>query len=323
VSEQSATGAGTDGSQGRAKPVFWIAAYARSGSSTVLSLTTSSGLTVFSLFEPCHIGDLLEPYLEAQGCGALLLQIASCNFTGINKLWGWSNAHSKTNGAGSYSPSAAGEACAAADLVAFKTIHWGHRLRAQAFPVLLADPRIRMVNLIRDPRSIFSSQTFSPGNTYHELVMGTDGIVSMCDNMCGNIAVNHPQVHHLQYERLVTSVNSTSAALFGFLGIPIDENVRSFVQANFDGDCGDNWGTSTSGYFGDCRANSSSSLTKYKLLSNNEYAAFMAHETCRNVSHAYGYDTWYYDSAATRTTLLRACWMPFVALAPLWLALGL
>jgi hypothetical protein len=310
---------------GQAKPVFWIAAYARSGSSTVLSLTTSSSLTVFSLFEPCHTGDLLEPYLEAQGCGALLLQIASCNFTGINKLWGWSNGHSKTNGAGSYSPGAAAGACAAADLVAFKTIHWGHRLEAEAFPVLSADPRIRMVNLIRDPRSIFASQTFSPGSTYQQLVMGTDGIVSMCDNMCENLAVRHPQVHHLHYESLVTSVNSISAALFGFLGIPVDENVRSFVQANFDGDCGDTSGTSTSGFFGDCRMDSSASVTKYKgILSNNEYAAFMAHESCRNVSKAYGYDTWYYDSAATRTALLQAwCWLPFVALAPLWLVLGL
>ncbi|CAK0824618.1 unnamed protein product, partial [Prorocentrum cordatum] len=108
-----------------AKLVFWIAAYARSGSSTVLSLTTSTSLTAFALFEPCHSGDLLEPYLEAQGCGALLLQIASCNFTGIKKLWGWSNGHSSTNGAGSYSPSRAAHACASADLVAFKTIPRG------------------------------------------------------------------------------------------------------------------------------------------------------------------------------------------------------
>jgi len=310
-------------SSAQAKLVFWIAAYARSGSSTVLSLTTSTSLTAFALFEPCHSGDLLEPYLEAQGCGALLLQIASCNFTGIKKLWGWSNGHSSTNGAGSYSPSRAAHACASADLVAFKTIHWGHRLEAEALAVLEADRRIRMVNLIRDPRSIFSSQTLSPGNTYQQLVQGTDGMVSMCDNMCENLAFRHPQVHHLQYERLVTSVNTTSAALFGFLGLPVDEKARSFVQANFDGDCDESSGTSTSGFFGDCRTNSSASLTKYKLLSNNEYAAFMAHESCRNISHAYGYDLWYYDSAATRAALLQTCWLPFVALAALRIVLGL
>ncbi|CAK0894058.1 unnamed protein product, partial [Prorocentrum cordatum] len=201
-------------------------------------------------------------------------------------------------------------------------VHWGHRLEAEALAVLEADRRIRMVNLIRDPRSIFSSQTLSPGNTYQQLVQGTDGMVSMCDNMCENLAFRHPQVHHLQYERLVTSVNTTSAALFGFLGLPVDEKARSFVQANFDGDCDESSGTSTSGFFGDCRTNSSASLTKYKLLSNNEYAAFMAHESCRNISHAYGYDLWYYDSAATRAALLQTCWLPFVALAALRIVLG-
>lgn len=70
----------------------WVHAYARSGSSTVLSMVSQAfserartlrGATslvsgagpvapapekVFSLFEPCHKGDELDPELERQGC---------------------------------------------------------------------------------------------------------------------------------------------------------------------------------------------------------------------------------------------------------------
>mmetsp|Transcript_10679 Transcript_10679/g.28300 ORF Transcript_10679/g.28300 Transcript_10679/m.28300 type:complete len:396 (-) Transcript_10679:27-1214(-) len=293
----------------KAKLVIWISAFARSGSSTVLSLATRTDSAVFALFEPCHEGDVLEPHLAAQGCGALLLQLASCDFTGILFLWGWQEAHSQTNGAGHvYNPYSAAEACKAADIVAFKTINWAHRLRAQAFPVLAADPRIHMVNIIRDPRSIYSSMQSTRG-AFDELKMGTDGLISMCDSLCENLDVKHPQVYHLLYEDLATQANTITMGMYEFLGLPFGEDARSFVQQKFNGDCAD----SATDPFGDCRGNSSEGATRYTHLSNNEYAAFMAHETCRNVSKAFGYDTWYYNSAAVRAAALGAHWLPIVA----------
>lgn len=314
---QAAADAGSPLAAGRraskAKLVIWISAFARSGSSTVLSLATRTESSVFALFEPCHEGDVLEPHLAAQGCGALLLQLASCDFSGITFLWGWQDAHSQTNGAGHvYSPYSATEACAAADIVAFKTISWAHRLEAQALPVLAADPRIRMVNIVRDPRSIYSSMQSTRG-AFDELKMGTDGLISMCDSMCENLDVKHPQVYHLLYEDLATRAQTISKSMYEFLGLPFGEDARSFVQQKFNGDCAD----SATDPFGDCRGNSSEGATRYTHLSNNEYAAFMAHESCRNVSEAFGYDTWYY-SAPSRAAAPGARWWPIVvsAVAP-------
>jgi len=149
----------------------------------------------------------------------------------------------------------------------------------------------------------------STRGAFDELKMGTDGLISMCDSLCENLDVKHPQVYHLLYEDLATQANTITMGMYEFLGLPFGEDARSFVQQKFNGDCAD----SATDPFGDCRGNSSEGATRYTHLSNNEYAAFMAHETCRNVSKAFGYDTWYYNSAAVRAAALGAHWLPIVA----------
>jgi len=60
--------------------VVWVSGYPRSGSSTMLSMVSAASGHVdarvpgetFSLFEPCHNGDELDPALNVSGCTGLL-----------------------------------------------------------------------------------------------------------------------------------------------------------------------------------------------------------------------------------------------------------
>merc|ERR1711963_831264 len=84
--------------------VIWISSYPRSGSSILLSMVSATadgdnraGGRTFSLFEPCHVGDVQEESMEKHGCRQLLYDVAHCDFTGIQELWGWRDIHSSNN----------------------------------------------------------------------------------------------------------------------------------------------------------------------------------------------------------------------------------
>merc|ERR1740117_1351315 len=113
-------GAGTKRVKNEGQRAIWVSGYPRSGSSTVLSMISATvddnraaGQT-FSLFEPCHGGDVLENWKEKLGCSSLLFGLTHCNFTGVKKLWGWADPHS-TNNFTMFSADVAHDLCAESD----------------------------------------------------------------------------------------------------------------------------------------------------------------------------------------------------------------
>lgn len=307
----------TRGFPGKRK--VWIRAFPRSASSTLLSMVTvtNGSRKVFELFEPCHTGDVLDAELEARGCAALLLQLFNCNFTGIKRLYGWGvfgTGHTDHNGAKrSFSPENAAAACANADILAIKTIDFADYLESEAFPILDADPALRMIDVVRDPRSILASTRTTPGDFHVRLL-------DMCDAFYANMNVSHQRMHRVVYERLVTYPNIISAGVYHFIDIPFGETERQWVVDHFNAPC------SSYSAFSDCRRNSSEHIERYRgELTNDQFAAFMGTETCRNMSFHYKYDTWYYKSAGGRCfgrLLPFTQAMTFIALSRA-LALGL
>lgn len=268
--------------------VVWINSYARSSSSTLLSLVVHVNCSVFAIYEPCHAEDELDPELAARGCGALLKQLAKCNFTGVKKLWGWTGPHKETNPNFDYTPEKAADACSSADMIAMKTITYGHNLTKEALPIVAADHRIRMIDLVRDPRSIYASMKQTHGE-FEEADKGVEGLVSMCDQFYGNMHVNHARVHRVLYEDLVTKTTATAKKVFKFLGYSFNNETNDWINSTFNGGCNEE------SDYTDCRSNSSEHTKHYTVLTNDEFALFMGHQQCRRVSAYYRWNTWYYN----------------------------
>jgi len=279
---------------------------------------TDGSVKVFQMFEPCHKGDRLAPELEAKGCEGLLLQLFNCNFTGVYKLWGWSpraHGHDHRNGASKkYSPSDAATACADADLIAIKTISYAHDVKSEAFPILEAEPDLRMIDVVRDPRSIVAS-TWKTRGFYDVTLLG------MCDAFCANMNVSHERMHRVVYEHLTENPEVDAAGVYDFLGVPFGNAESQWVADNFNADCGSR---KVQAAFDDCRRNSTSHIARYVgILKNDQYAAFMGTETCRNVSFHYEYDPWYYNHADSRFFGKLALLVQSMALMMLSLAVAL
>mmetsp|Transcript_21446 Transcript_21446/g.36746 ORF Transcript_21446/g.36746 Transcript_21446/m.36746 type:complete len:367 (-) Transcript_21446:91-1191(-) len=270
--------------------VVWINSFGRSGSSVLLELLEQVDLPVFGLFEPCRDvpegeeKDILEPWLVEKGCAGLLSQLVQCNFTGITELWGWNHPYSKLNGAGSdYSPDAASKACLSAGVVIFKTIDWGHNLTSEAIPFLEANPHVHMIDLVRDPRSIYAS----------ELTLGwtvdTKHLLDLCDLMSENLNKSHSQMTRVVYEQFVTKPSEIAAGIFSFIGMPAElqgANFSKYVKNNFDSDGCHRWNELPHEYT-NCRTNSSGKAVEYSKLPNEEYTAFMKSASCSSVSLFY------------------------------------
>lgn len=275
-----------------AKRVVWINAFPRSGSSLLLSLVSQVDFPVFSLFEPCN-HDSLEPWLAKKGCGALLSQLAQCNFTGVKWLRGWNSGYTLRNGAsGAYSPRSASKACQSAGLVAFKTVTWGHNLASQAIPFLEENPQVKVINLVRDPRSIYASSLLAGGlyNKGHELT-ATD-LTNMCDDMYTSLNKSHTRLLRVVYEDLVRNPEKTSEDIFSFMAIANKSpKIQRFLRNSFNNElCKDKDAYST------CRKNSTEPLERYAtqgVMTPALYQTFSGRESCRAISLEYGYDPWF------------------------------
>lgn len=298
----------------------WVHAYARSGSSTVLSMVSQAfsekarlplGATslvaaagpvtpapekVFSLFEPCHKGDKLEPELAQKGCPGLLLSLANCSFAKIKGLHGWHDIHSKTRGAGDYTPDKARSACSGADLVAFKTVssageHFA--LEEHGLPVLNSDPRMHMVDIVRDPRAIYASwmSTFPFNDSRLEDGVRRDNtaLTKICDSYASSIAMNHSKVHRIVFEQLIRDPEGVMKDVYRFLHVPYGEAQRDWVRKNFNAkECpGVNEFIAP---YSDCHTNATASLDKWRtVLFADEKQAFADHPACQTVANTYNY----------------------------------
>lgn len=251
---------------------------------------------VFSLFEPCHHGDELEPELAAQGCKGLLLNLANCSFNQIKRLHGWYDTHSKTRGAGQYAPDRANAACSGADVVAFKTISSAGEhfdLGQDGAPILDQDRRMHMVDIVRDPRAIYASwmSTFPFNDSRLEdgVARNNSALLKICDSYAKGIEMNHTQVVRIVFEQLVKDPETVMRDVYAFLQVPFGEAQRSWLRQTFNAkDCpGVNEFIAP---YSDCHTNATASLEKWRnVLFEDEKQAFREHPACQKVAETYHY----------------------------------
>lgn len=275
--------------------VVWVIGYARSGSSTLHSMVNAAGghagpdsPRVWSLYEPCHTGDELEPQLAAKGCAGLLSQVARCDFTGVETFYGWGNSHTTFRQGLGFSPAEDGKACASSQLVTFKTITWAHDLQRQAVPLLDGDERLRVLDVVRDPRGIYASWKTTAPFDWMLANQNTTLMADLCRNLAANVDVLHPRIRHVPFERVVSDPTSVMKGVFKFLGLPFGEAQAGWIESTFNTQGCSQSPDATS--YQDCHSNSSASLEKWRdVLNSTEIESFRQDPHCRKVAQAYGY----------------------------------
>lgn len=272
--------------------VVWVSGYGRSATSTVLSMVGQAKRVplapgnVFQVFEPCHDGDRLAPWLADRGCGGLLRQIASCNFTGVEWLNGIGDKHT-TLDASHYSPAGASSQCATAQLVAFKTVDQAHDL-GDALPLLDGMPNLRMLDVVRDPRGILASwKSTWPLNGLLESKEFRHLMTDACETFANNLNRHHPQVHRVVFEELMDDPRKVMRDVYDFLNVSFGEDQLAWINSTFDAkDC-----HADSDQYADCRSNHTATVKRWHtVLNETELASFKENPRCQEVAAAYAYE---------------------------------
>lgn len=295
-----------DGHRGN---VVWISAFPRSGSSTLLSMVraanpdsdvgdavTSASDEVFTLFEPCHFGKDIEhsDILIAEGlpkpCPTLLSELARCNFSRAQTLWGWDNKHTTNHGQG-YTPATAAAYCNRANLVAFKTVGQSKvvdatRRLSEILWTLEDVPALRILDVVRDPRAIYASWKATDP---FPRILGERSYPlwrEVCDTFASNLNVSHSRVHRVILEDFARDPRAGMRQVYSFLDLKFGIAQEQWLNATFfQGD-----GCRRENNYTDCHVQPLDSLTKWREeLSNEELLAIGAYEPCRRVMTAYSY----------------------------------
>lgn len=285
------------------KKVVWVTAYPRSGSSSILAMISPpkrKDWKTFTAFEPCVGRGSPWKKLMKEGCQSEVLRLTRCDYIGIDHIGAKESFDNLVLydadlvDAPSLSGAQAAAACAASDVVAFKTITYAHDV-SEVLPLLQQDERIRILDVVRDPRGIYASWLST--DPFRGLVTGEhkpywrrhdrgwfSNLTGICDQFQKNLHTPHPQVRRILFENLIKDPESVAKNNYEWLGLPFDDAAKSWIHANFDGDC------SKETPFSTCRGNSSASLLKWKdILPQEEQDAFAAHPACREIATFYGY----------------------------------
>lgn len=283
----------------------WVTGFPRSGSSTTLSLVKAASGNidgqapghVFSVFEPCHEGDELEPWLQSEGCSGLLTHLAKCNFRGVRKLWGWPQPHTTNNHTKEYTQELASNLCAMSDVIAMKTVDYGHDL-GQFLWLLDREPSLRILATVRDPRGIYASwkttEPFTsllkkrslcstcPGGLFYNLTQ-------VCDAFAANLDIEDDRIHTIVFEDFLRDPVHIAKRAYLFMGKEFGQAQRDWINRTFDAaDCPEvpDWHVG----FSDCHTKSASQTEAWRtVLDEEELAIFNEHQKCRTVAEAYGY----------------------------------
>mmetsp|Transcript_46264 Transcript_46264/g.107590 ORF Transcript_46264/g.107590 Transcript_46264/m.107590 type:complete len:374 (+) Transcript_46264:82-1203(+) len=314
---QVASGTTTIASQTSSSQVkVWIDAFARSGSSTLLSMVEaaeSPNLTVLGLFEPTHSWP--ERNMQAN-----LMKLLQCDTMDVPALYGLADSHSTTSGE---SLEALAQECRDSDLFAVKTINVGHNLTADVLPVLEQDEDLQVLYLVRDPRGILASQQVTPGSFDDA---STAAMLDVCDVFWHASQVDHPRVMPVLFEELVSSPEQTARAIYRFLGLPEPGEAQLlWIDANFEAElCVSPWrklaeyviwmfGGSMSALqaYDDCRPDSEDTVDKWKgSLSTASLQAFESHPSCQGAADFYKWPRGVMHPAAEAKQYSRlVCWL--------------
>merc|ERR1719277_301707 len=272
----------------------WIVSLMRSGSSTILSMMSSTvqgkedvvegahKTKVFSSFEPCTSGDKFSGELKDMNkkktsdeensvmCSKLIDGMSNCNFGSVEGLKNWKNIHS-TNGGAPYKRSLAEKLCKESEIVAVKTV-MPMRLENVTW-VLDRNPHLKIIEVIRDPRGMYASDASS----------GSD-LEAICKHFSVNLGFKHPRVYRVIFEELVKDPLKVTKGVYKFLGRRWSSYQDDWVQETFNADCNN----TETGKYKDCHSDSKAVATAWKAkLSSSQKKKFKQNEDCQNVAKAY------------------------------------
>jgi hypothetical protein len=219
--------------------VVWVSGYPRSGSSILLSMVSATvdnnreGGHTFSLFEPCHDGDVYGDKLSKRGCHQLLYGVSHCEFGGIEDLWGWRDPHSTNNYSKQFNGAQAKEMCQESDIVAFKTVDWGHNLPDWQW-LLDSRENMKVLDMVRDPRAIYSSwkrlEPFSSMVEAHNFYT----LEEICDHFAMNLAFNDTRVKRVIFEDLMSHPKPVTQHVYEFLGQAWTDDQEQWLTSAFN-----------------------------------------------------------------------------------------
>jgi hypothetical protein len=242
---------------------------------------------VFSLFEPCHDGDEFKDSKKSQ-CGPVLKSLTRCNFDGIEKLWGWSDPHS-TNNHTKFNADLARDICTQADIVAFKTVDYGHSIEQWKW-LLDSHPNFRVLDIVRDPRGIYTS--WKDLEPFKSLVAAGDfyTITDICTHFAKNLDYHDPRVHRVVFEELMETPKKVTTEVYEFLRLPYGDKQTQWIHDVFNNSACPPPPPELVG-FTDCHANSGSSVVEkwHTVLSEEELQEYQDSPECQRVAKAYGY----------------------------------
>lgn len=276
---------------------------------SAMQLTSSSGGSgIFSLFEPCHPGDVVDGVetvnhevsgkallagqrLASEGCLDLLSRLTSCNFDGVSNLWGWTNLHT-TSYNESYTPKNAASHCTRAAVVVVKAIgtaRWvdTNRYITNLVPLLDRNQNLKIVDVVRDPRSIYAS--WKSTDPFPQILADrVEPLHSeLCDTFKRNSAVDDPRVYRLVFEDLVSSPLRVMKDVYKFLGLTFERPQKDWMDRTFNSaDCSGPMHVK----YADCHTNSETEVARWReVLTQEEIDMFTSSTICQQVFKAYGY----------------------------------
>lgn len=296
--ESSYVGNNTQRAKAEQRNSVWVHGYARSGTSTILTMLEAGPTdNVFALFEPCHRKDALAPGFANSSCGEQILHYSACDFSIVHSLHGWDNRRSRTtvDGAVRFSSQLASDACSKADSLVFKTIsHPFETFQAasEVLPFLEADNRLRVVDVVRDPRSIYASMLTTEPFQSTDLQGAHDATVMtrMCESFAAGLDIHNERFFRVAFEDLLSDPVRTLKRAYGFLKLPVgkikrDNLIESTLAAE---DCADELNYDM--HYRDCHTAPKTTEPLWKTVLNiSEQQIFSRHPACVRVARAYGY----------------------------------
>lgn len=183
---------------------------------------------VYTLFEPCHIGDKAD----FANCTEEMRALLQCDFSKVERLVFQERDGSTPSSAKSH------EECSAANFRVFKTIHM-HDFRADVLPLFRVMPELRVVVLVRDPRGIYvsakkrgmvsrSMESLIPANVL-SLKEDSDVTLQFIEYLCGKFvdyaSLEEEHVIKVRFEDMIRS-SAEVERVINFFGFTLDTHWR-------------------------------------------------------------------------------------------------
>lgn len=183
---------------------------------------------VYTLFEPCHIGDKAD----FANCTEEMRALLQCDFSKVERLVFQERDGSTPSSAKSH------EECSAANFRVFKTIHM-HDFRVDVLPLFRVMPELRVVVLVRDPRAIYvsakkrgmvsrSMESLIPANVL-SLKEDSDVTLQFIEYLCGKFvdyaSLEEEHVIKVRFEDMIRS-SAEVERVINFFGFTLDTHWR-------------------------------------------------------------------------------------------------